>query len=57
LLPKASRLPFDAAAPLIEKMLNEFKRPGKKEGKGFYEYPELWQEANLAGSLRCLCEG
>nr|MBP9045566.1 3-hydroxyacyl-CoA dehydrogenase [Moraxellaceae bacterium]MBP9730769.1 3-hydroxyacyl-CoA dehydrogenase [Moraxellaceae bacterium] len=41
-------LPFDAAAPLIEKMLNEFKRPGKKEGKGFYDYPEggkkqIWQ--------------
>jgi 3-hydroxyacyl-CoA dehydrogenase/enoyl-CoA hydratase/3-hydroxybutyryl-CoA epimerase len=41
-------LPFDAAAPVIEKMLNEFKRPGKKEGKGFYDYPEggkkvIWQ--------------
>jgi 3-hydroxyacyl-CoA dehydrogenase/enoyl-CoA hydratase/3-hydroxybutyryl-CoA epimerase len=33
-------LPADAAVPVIQKMLEEFKRPGKKEGKGFYEYPE-----------------
>ncbi len=33
-------LPFDAAAPLIDRMLTEFKRPGKKEGVGFYDYPE-----------------
>ncbi len=32
-------LPADAAVPVIEKMLNEFKRPGKKEGAGFYDYP------------------
>ncbi len=33
-------LPADAAVPVIEKMLNEFKRAGKKDGKGFYDYPE-----------------
>ena len=41
-------LPADAAVPVIQKMLEEFKRPGKKDGKGFYEYPEggkkhIWQ--------------
>ncbi|MES2919905.1 MAG: 3-hydroxyacyl-CoA dehydrogenase NAD-binding domain-containing protein [Pseudomonadota bacterium] len=42
-------LPADAAAPLIEKMLNEFKRPGKKEGKGFYDYPEGGKKAIWPG--------
>jgi len=42
-------LPADAAVPVIEKMLSEFKRPGKKEGAGFYDYPadgkkHLWPE-------------
>lgn len=42
-------LPADAAVPVIEKMLNEFKRPGKKDGAGFYDYPadgkkHLWPE-------------
>lgn len=32
-------LPTDAAVPLINQMLDEFKRPGKKEGAGFYDYP------------------
>ncbi|MDF2447460.1 MAG: fatty oxidation complex subunit alpha [Moraxellaceae bacterium] len=33
-------LPSEAAVAVIEKMLDVFQRPGKKEGKGFYEYPE-----------------
>jgi 3-hydroxyacyl-CoA dehydrogenase/enoyl-CoA hydratase/3-hydroxybutyryl-CoA epimerase len=33
-------LPVEAGTAVIEKMLNEFKRPGKKEGQGFYDYPE-----------------
>jgi 3-hydroxyacyl-CoA dehydrogenase/enoyl-CoA hydratase/3-hydroxybutyryl-CoA epimerase len=33
-------LPMEAGVAVIEKMLNEFKRPGKKEGQGFYDYPE-----------------
>lgn len=42
-------LPADAAVPVVEKMLNEFKRPGKKDGAGFYDYPadgkkHLWPE-------------
>ncbi|HEX5276730.1 MAG TPA: 3-hydroxyacyl-CoA dehydrogenase NAD-binding domain-containing protein [Fluviicoccus sp.] len=42
-------LPVDAAVPVIDKMLNEFKRPGKKDGAGFYEYPAdgkkfIWPE-------------
>lgn len=32
-------LPADAAVPVINRMLDEFKRPGKKEGAGFYDYP------------------
>ncbi|HET8730371.1 MAG TPA: 3-hydroxyacyl-CoA dehydrogenase family protein, partial [Moraxellaceae bacterium] len=41
-------LPVESGVAVIEKMLNEFKRPGKKEGKGFYDYPEggkkhIWQ--------------
>jgi len=44
-----SPLPVDAAVPVIDKMLNEFKRPGKKDGAGFYEYPAdgkkfIWPE-------------
>ncbi|MDI1301110.1 MAG: 3-hydroxyacyl-CoA dehydrogenase NAD-binding domain-containing protein [bacterium] len=42
-------LPADAAVPVIDRMLNEFKRPGKKDGAGFYDYPadgkkHLWPE-------------
>ena len=33
-------LPVESAAAVIEKMLDGFQRPGKKEGKGFYDYPE-----------------
>jgi len=32
-------LPFDASTALTTRMLDEFKRPGKKEGAGFYDYP------------------
>ena len=28
------------AIEIISRFIEEFKRPGKKEGKGFYEYPE-----------------
>ncbi len=39
----------DAAVGVIERMVDEFKRPGKKAGKGFYEYPAtgkkfLWKD-------------
>ena len=39
----------DAAIVVIERMVDEFKRKGKKDGKGFYEYPEngkkiLWKD-------------
>ncbi|SJM70464.1 3-hydroxyacyl-CoA dehydrogenase NAD-binding domain-containing protein [Psychrobacter piechaudii] len=37
------------AMPVVEKMVNELRREGKKVGKGFYDYPEngekrLWPE-------------
>lgn len=37
------------AIPVVEKMVNELEREGKKVGKGFYDYPEsgekhLWPE-------------
>ncbi|HLD68391.1 MAG TPA: 3-hydroxyacyl-CoA dehydrogenase NAD-binding domain-containing protein, partial [Pseudomonas sp.] len=43
-------LPQHPAFEVIDLMLNEFKRPGKAAGKGFYEYPaaggkkQLWPE-------------
>jgi 3-hydroxyacyl-CoA dehydrogenase/enoyl-CoA hydratase/3-hydroxybutyryl-CoA epimerase len=52
-----------AAYNVMRRMLEEFQRPGKRYGKGFYEYPEggkkrLWQglsqafpEASLQPSL------
>ena len=41
------------AVPVIDKMLNKFKRPGKKDGAGFYEYPAdgkkfIWPELSKA---------
>lgn len=32
-------LPADKAFIVVDKMIDEFKRPGKKDGAGFYEYP------------------
>jgi len=42
-------LPVDAAEELTNRMVDEFKRPGKSDGAGFYEYPakgkkSLWPE-------------
>jgi 3-hydroxyacyl-CoA dehydrogenase/enoyl-CoA hydratase/3-hydroxybutyryl-CoA epimerase len=42
-------LPMDAAVPVIDKMLNEFKRPGKKEGARFLRLSRRRQEVHLAG--------
>ncbi|OUR68313.1 3-hydroxyacyl-CoA dehydrogenase [Bermanella sp. 47_1433_sub80_T6] len=42
-------LPVDSAEELTNRMVDEFKRPGKSDGAGFYEYPakgkkSLWPE-------------
>lgn len=42
-------LPVDASVAVLDAMLDTFKRPGKKDGAGFYEYPadgkkHLWPE-------------
>ena len=42
-------LPVDASVAVLDAMLDTFKRPGKKDGAGFYDYPadgkkHLWPE-------------
>lgn len=46
---EGKQLPEHKAFAVIDMMLNEYKRPGKAAGGGFYEYPEgakkyLWPE-------------
>lgn len=36
---EGKEMPADKAFVVINKMVDEFKRPGKKDGAGFYEYP------------------
>jgi 3-hydroxyacyl-CoA dehydrogenase/enoyl-CoA hydratase/3-hydroxybutyryl-CoA epimerase len=46
----------DAAVPVIDKMLNEFKRPGKKDGARLLRVSGRRQEDHLAGTVQCLCQ-
>ncbi|WP_297925730.1 3-hydroxyacyl-CoA dehydrogenase NAD-binding domain-containing protein [uncultured Agitococcus sp.] len=36
---EGKEIPMEPAFGLIDKMCDDFKRPGKKDGAGFYEYP------------------
>lgn len=36
---EGKEIPMEPAFALIDKMCDDFKRPGKKDGAGFYEYP------------------
>ncbi|MEX6503335.1 3-hydroxyacyl-CoA dehydrogenase NAD-binding domain-containing protein [Pseudomonas zhanjiangensis] len=49
---EGKRLPSHPAFAVIELMLNEYKRPGKAAGGGFYDYPQggkkhLWPELKV----------
>lgn len=53
---EGKQLPQHKAFAVIDMMLNEYKRPGKAAGGGFYEYPEggkkyLWPELKAAFEL------
>ncbi len=49
IIAEGGSLPVDSAEELTNRMVDEFKRPGKSDGAGFYEYPvkgkkSLWPE-------------
>ncbi len=49
-------LPTHPAFAVIDLMVNEYKRPGKAAGAGFYDYPANGRETSLGGTQEPLRE-